>query len=93
MASDSQKEELEVLQSIYDGDANFRELEPTKFQYKVSLMLCFLYCNKTLICLYFCLQYGEDGNAHSFLLDISWPAEYPDCLPTLGLDAFYNKHL
>jgi len=40
MASESQKEELEVLQSIYDGDSNFRELESTKFQYKVSLMNC-----------------------------------------------------
>lgn len=37
MSSESQKEELEVLQSIYEGDTNFRELGETKFQYKVSV--------------------------------------------------------
>ncbi|XP_076372888.1 RWD domain-containing protein 4-like [Tachypleus tridentatus] len=31
-----QEEELEVLRSIYDGDEHFRELSPTKFQYKVT---------------------------------------------------------
>ena len=39
------------------------------------------------------MQYGEDGSPHSFLLEISWPEDYPECLPTLSLDAFYNKHL
>jgi hypothetical protein len=30
-----QQEELEVLRSIYDGDAAFNEVNETTFQYKV----------------------------------------------------------
>lgn len=30
-----QEEEREVLSSIYDGDENFKQINPTTFQYKV----------------------------------------------------------
>lgn len=36
------QEELEVLQSIYDGDVNFKQTSETTFQYKV------LFCAKVL---------------------------------------------
>ncbi|PFX22124.1 RWD domain-containing protein 4-like [Stylophora pistillata] len=38
-------------------------------------------------------KFGEDGHAKSFLLEISWPLDYPTCLPNINLDAFYNKHI
>ena len=38
-------------------------------------------------------KFGEEGHYKSFLLEISWPADYPTCLPNIGLDAFYNRHI
>jgi len=38
-------------------------------------------------------KFGEDGHYKSFLLEISWPQDYPTCLPNINLDAFYNKHI
>ena len=38
-------------------------------------------------------KFGEDGHYKSFLLEISWPQDYPTCLPNISLDAFYNKHI
>ena len=36
---------------------------------------------------------GEDGTAKSFILEITWTDEYPEVLPNISLDAFYNKHI
>lgn len=36
MANESQLEELEVLESIYEGDLNFKRIQNDTFQYKVS---------------------------------------------------------
>ena len=33
-----QKDEREALQSIYEGDDQFKELSPTVYQYKVSFV-------------------------------------------------------
>ncbi|XP_057365213.1 RWD domain-containing protein 4-like [Daphnia carinata] len=71
MNSENQEEELEVLKSIYEGDANFKEMNAKTFQYK----------------------YGTEGDPHSFVLEISWPESYPESLPIISLDAFYNKHM
>ena len=38
-------------------------------------------------------KFGEDGHYKSFLLEISWPPNYPTSLPVINLDAFYNKHI
>ena len=38
-------------------------------------------------------KYGEYLKSRSFLLEISWPDEYPSILPEVSLDSFYNKHL
>ena len=36
---------------------------------------------------------GEAGEAKSFLVEITWGELYPDELPTISLDAFFNNHL
>lgn len=66
-----QEEELEVLKSIYDGDARFKALSDTVFQYK----------------------YGEDGSSKSFIVEVSWSPTYPEELPTINMDTFYNSHV
>ena len=38
-------------------------------------------------------RFGELGDNKSFLLEVSWPKDYPECLPDINLDAFYNKHI
>lgn len=38
-------------------------------------------------------KYGEDNDPKSFLLELSWPAEYPTEKPTINMGTFYNKHL
>ena len=38
-------------------------------------------------------QYGEDGDIKSFLVEVKWTDNYPDELPNVNLDAFYNKHM
>jgi len=68
---EQQEEELEVLESIYDGDAAFNQIKPTVFQYKI----------------------GEDRSMKSFLLEVTWGDDYPDSMPTINMDTFYNKHL
>ena len=38
-------------------------------------------------------KYGEDGAAKSFLVELRWPKEYPECAPDVSLSAFYNEHV
>ncbi len=47
-----------------------------------------------------CYQYKLGGGeqekteAHkAFILEIAWPPEYPEELPNVNLDTFFNKHL
>jgi hypothetical protein len=35
-AKEQQDDEREALISIYEGDSNFKEINPTTYQYKVS---------------------------------------------------------
>lgn len=44
------------------------------------------------ICL-FMFQYGEDEDEHTFLLELSWGDNYPNDLPKINLELFYNQHL
>ncbi|ODM95607.1 RWD domain-containing protein 4 [Orchesella cincta] len=64
-------EEMEVLQSIYDGDDNFKALNGSTIQYKI----------------------GEDEEPLSILVEIKWTMEYPEAIPAIHLDSFYNQHL
>ncbi|XP_014245909.1 RWD domain-containing protein 4 [Cimex lectularius] len=38
-------------------------------------------------------KYGEEGQAKSFLLELTWGEQYPDEKPTLNMDIFYNRHI
>ncbi|XP_059141128.1 RWD domain-containing protein 4-like [Physella acuta] len=38
-------------------------------------------------------KFGEDGSYKSFLVEISWPPNYPEEPPTISLELFYNKHV
>ncbi|XP_075153724.1 RWD domain-containing protein 4 [Haematobia irritans] len=38
-------------------------------------------------------KYGEDDNFKSFLVEIKWHEDYPNTLPTINMDTFYNRNL
>ena len=38
-------------------------------------------------------RFGELGERMSFVLEVQWPETYPECLPDINLNAFYNKHI
>ncbi|XP_055600059.1 RWD domain-containing protein 4 [Uranotaenia lowii] len=38
-------------------------------------------------------KYGEDDEKKSFLLEISWHENYPNELPTINMDTFYNRNI
>jgi len=38
-----------------------------------------------------CAQVGEESTLKTFLIDVKWGDLYPDELPHISLDAFYNK--
>lgn len=101
-----QEEEREVLASIYDGDAAFKEVSPTTYQYKVFRSRLFYYVKKLRIYLspiftleaasfdnQIFLQYGEENDPKSFILDISWGPTYPTEKPSISMETFYNKHM
>ncbi|XP_055386419.1 RWD domain-containing protein 4 [Condylostylus longicornis] len=69
--SEMQKDEVEALISIYEGDQNFKQLNTTTFQYK----------------------YGEDDDNKSFLVEIQWVENYPNELPNINMDTFFNRNL
>ncbi|XP_037958751.1 RWD domain-containing protein 4 [Teleopsis dalmanni] len=68
---EQQAEEREALQSIYEGDNAFKELDKATYQYK----------------------YGEDNDYKSFLVEIKWGENYPNELPEINMDTFYNRTL
>lgn len=37
--------------------------------------------------------YGETDTIKSFLMEISWPENYPNELPNINLELFYNRNL
>lgn len=38
-------------------------------------------------------KFGDDGHPKSFITEISFIDSYPETLPCINLDTFYNKHL
>uniref|UniRef100_A0A915PWP6 RWD domain-containing protein n=1 Tax=Setaria digitata TaxID=48799 RepID=A0A915PWP6_9BILA len=38
-------------------------------------------------------KFGEGDDYKSFILEISWPDTYPETIPTISLDLFYNRHI
>jgi len=43
------------------------------------------------VCVLNCLQVGEESSVKTFLIDVKWGDLYPNDLPHISLDAFYNK--
>ena len=71
-ASESQAEEIEVLDSIYDGDDAFKKLDEKTYQYMIT---------------------HPSNENKNFLLEVAWGDQYPDELPDVNLNAFFNKHI
>lgn len=90
-ALEQQTEEREALQSIYEGDEAYKEINSTTFQYKVSTLITEL--RRYLHAFAPSLQYGEENNYKSFLVEIQWGENYPNDLPTINMDTFYNRQL
>lgn len=42
---------------------------------------------------FFQLQYGEDDDIKSFLLELTWGDNYPNDPPTINMDTFYNRNM
>ena len=38
-------------------------------------------------------KFGEDSTPKSFILELTWGSDYPEALPEISTDSFYNKHL
>lgn len=38
-------------------------------------------------------QYGTEQDENTFLVELSWNDKYPNELPTINLNVFYNQHL
>ncbi|KAH9515043.1 RWD domain-containing protein 4 [Bulinus truncatus] len=38
-------------------------------------------------------KFGDDGSYKSFIVEISWPVNYPEEIPVINMDLFYNKHV
>nr|CAH8849201.1 unnamed protein product [Trichobilharzia regenti] len=36
---------------------------------------------------------GEQGATSSFIVQIHWPMGYPDVMPRISMDSFYNNHV
>merc|ERR1712142_117729 len=70
--NENQAEEIEVLDSIYDGDESFKKLNDTTYQYMIT---------------------HPSNENKNFLLEIAWGDQYPDELPDVNLNAFFNKHI
>ena len=55
------------------------------------MTVCMKSCPKNKYCVL--VKVGEAGESKSFLVEITWGELYPDEVPAISLDAFFNKHL
>ena len=42
---------------------------------------------------HFQYKFGEDGSGKSFILDLRWGERYPEVMPEISMETFYNRHL
>ena len=42
---------------------------------------------------HFQYKFGEDGSGKSFILDLRWGEQYPEVMPEISMETFYNRHL
>lgn len=89
---EQQAEELEALASIYDGDLCFKQVNNTTFQYKVCLWK-FVEILKFYKYFYEIFQYGEEETIKTFMIEVSWQPQYPNELPKISLDLYYNRNM
>ena len=87
-----QEEELEVIKSIYEGDDLYSSPQNSRHLYKFgedgasrSFILGKEENFQTLHEIGFLLRV--------FNAEISWGPNYPEELPEINLDSFYNKHV
>eukprot|EP01137_Pigoraptor_chileana_P012911 Opistho-2@65772 len=74
---EQQAEELEVLRSIYGDDPNFKELSPNSLGFMITPP-----------------EDADKGDAaRTVYLEVTWPPLYPDEVPVLSLNAFFNKDI
>lgn len=38
-------------------------------------------------------QYGEEGTDKSFMVEVTWGEQYPNELPKISLDTYYNRNM
>ena len=38
-------------------------------------------------------KYGEENDSKSFLVEVVWTENYPDEIPKINMNTFYNDHL
>ena len=85
---EQQAEELEALASIYEGDNFFKQLDNKTFQYKVRFLVLFWFLWKFNFTFF---QYGDENDKNTFNVEITWTEEYPNVLPKISLDTYYNR--
>ncbi|KAM4709940.1 RWD domain-containing protein 4 isoform 2-T2 [Discoglossus pictus] len=39
------------------------------------------------------LAVGDNGDPKAFLMEVSWPADYPETAPTISMNAFFNNQI
>ena len=89
-----QSEEIEVLEYVFE-QIKLRimiKIIPNTFTFYRSIYdgdPCFSKNEENT----FQYKYGEDGASKSFILELIWGSEYPENLPEVSLEAFYNKHI
>ena len=83
--NDDQQDEVEALQIIYSGDDAYKQVAPNEHQFKIGDDGKHFSARRIS---------SRPGAPHSFLLQVSWPDDYPSTSgPQLSLDVFYNQHL
>ena len=47
-----------------------------------------MHCNTLIL-----IKVGEVGQSNSFLVEVKWTQSYPEEIPEVSLDSFFNNHL
>ncbi|GAB1604619.1 RWD domain-containing protein 4-like isoform X1 [Argonauta hians] len=71
---------------------NYLELQQEELEVLESIYIgddCFNKISDTT----FQYKCGEDGSSQSLLMEITWGEQYPDTIPSINLDTFYNNHI
>lgn len=50
-------------------------------------------CFKEVSSTVFHFRVGNSGEPKAFLIELTWPESYPQCIPLISLGSFFNVHL